>query len=194
MVFFIFVYFIVERRTKFSFSRYVVPTVFTRAYTFSFSKNIYGPNSKGVHCPSANLQGLSGKTEVIGEETVEWLVREIFGNKRKIRTPVYYLPATSIRIFSPHTFFKEKKAGSLLITHDRSTLTLNERSMLDSPYQESNIPLMLTEEHFNEQSLTVGLTFEDATVMASMDVSHEMNQHLTAPHRELMMWHLKWAP
>jgi hypothetical protein len=39
MVFFIFVFFVVERRANFSFSRYVVPTVFTRAYTFSFSEN-----------------------------------------------------------------------------------------------------------------------------------------------------------
>jgi hypothetical protein len=40
MEFFIFVFFVVERRTKFYFSRYVVPTVFTRAYTFSFSETI----------------------------------------------------------------------------------------------------------------------------------------------------------
>jgi hypothetical protein len=38
MELFIFVFFVVERRTKFSFSRYVVPTVFTKAYTLSFSK------------------------------------------------------------------------------------------------------------------------------------------------------------
>jgi hypothetical protein len=29
--------------------------------------------------------------------------------------------------------------------------------------------------------------------MVSMDVSHKMNQNLTAPQRELMLWHLKWA-
>jgi hypothetical protein len=40
MVFFIFVFLVVERRVKFSCSRYVVPTVFTRAYTFSFSETI----------------------------------------------------------------------------------------------------------------------------------------------------------
>jgi hypothetical protein len=47
MVFFIFVLFVVERRAKFSFSRYVVPTVFTRAYTFSFSKKYYTPFDLG---------------------------------------------------------------------------------------------------------------------------------------------------
>jgi hypothetical protein len=40
MEFFIFVFFVVERRTKFYFSRYVVPTMFSRAYTFSFSETI----------------------------------------------------------------------------------------------------------------------------------------------------------
>jgi hypothetical protein len=29
--------------------------------------------------------------------------------------------------------------------------------------------------------------------MASMDISNEMNYNLTAPHRELMLWHHKWA-
>jgi hypothetical protein len=52
---------------------------------------------------------------------------------------------------------------------------------------------MLTEEDFNQKALTVGLTFEAATVMASMDVSEEMNQNMTAPHRELLTWHHKWA-
>jgi hypothetical protein len=62
-------------------------------------------------------------------------------------------------------------------------------SLLDFPYQENNLPLMLTYEHFTRKALTVGLTFEDATVMATMDVTKEMNQNSTAPQRELMLWH-----
>jgi hypothetical protein len=69
-------------------------------------------------CATANLKGLSGSTEVIGEGTVNWLVRDVFGNKRKIRTTAYYVHEASIRLFSPQTYFKEKKFGSLLITHD----------------------------------------------------------------------------
>jgi hypothetical protein len=52
---------------------------------------------------------------------------------------------------------------------------------------------MLTDEHFNRKELTVGLTFEDATVMATIDVIEKMNQNLTAPQRELMLWHQKRA-
>jgi hypothetical protein len=52
---------------------------------------------------------------------------------------------------------------------------------------------MLTDEHFAIKAITVGLTFEDATVVATMDVTEEMNQNLTAPQRELMLWHQKWA-
>jgi hypothetical protein len=40
---------------------------------------------------------------------------------------------------------------------------------------------MLTKEYFNQKALTVGLTFEDDTVMASMEVSEEMNHNLTDP-------------
>jgi hypothetical protein len=52
---------------------------------------------------------------------------------------------------------------------------------------------MLTDEHFTRKSLTVGLTFEDATVMVKMDVTEEINQNLAAQQRELMLWHQKWA-
>lgn len=55
------------------------------------------------------------------------------------------------------------------------------------------MPLVLTQEHFDQKALTVGLTVEDATVVASMDVSDEMNQNLTAPQRDRVMWHSKWA-
>jgi hypothetical protein len=144
-------------------------------------------------CATANLKRLSGTTEVIGEGTVNWLVRDMFGNKRKIRTTAYYVPETSIRLFTPHTYFKEKKDGSLQITHNRTTLTLKDGSRLDFPYQENNLPLMLTYEHFTRKALTAGLKFEDDTVMATMDVTEEMNQNLTAPQRELMLWHKKWA-
>jgi hypothetical protein len=144
-------------------------------------------------CATANLKGLSGTTEVIGEGTVNWLVRDMFGNKRKIRTTAYYILEASICILSPQTYFKEKKAGSLQITHDRMTLTLKDGSRLDFPYQDNNLPLMLTYEHFTRKALTVGLTFEDATVMVTMDVTEEKNQNLTAPQRELMLWHPKWA-
>jgi hypothetical protein len=82
-------------------------------------------------CATTNLKGLSGSTEVIGEGTVNWLVRDVFGNKRKIRTTAYYVPEASIRLFSPQTYFKEKKAGSLLITHDRTALTLKDGSRMD---------------------------------------------------------------
>jgi hypothetical protein len=64
---------------------------------------------------------------------------------------------------------------------------------MDFTYQENNLPLMLTDDHFTNKALTVGLTFEDATVMATLDVTDEMNQNLTAPQRELMLWHQKWA-
>jgi hypothetical protein len=82
-------------------------------------------------CATANLKGISGTTEVIGEGTVNWLVRDMFGNKRKISATAYYVPEASIRLFSPQTYFKEKKAGSLQITHDPTTLTLKYGSLLD---------------------------------------------------------------
>jgi hypothetical protein len=70
---------------------------------------------------------------------------------------------------------------------------LKDGSRLDFPYQESNLPIMITEEHLNDKASTVVLTCGVATVMASIDVSRKMNQKLTNPQKELMLWHLKWA-
>jgi hypothetical protein len=92
----------------------------------------------------------------------------MFWNNRKIRTTAYYVPDASIRIFSPQTYFKEKKAESLIITHDRTTLTLKDGSRMDFPYQENNLPLMLTDDHSTTKALTLGLTFEDATVINTL--------------------------
>jgi hypothetical protein len=79
-------------------------------------------------CATTNLQGLSGTMEVSGEGTVEWLVRDMFGSKRRIRTTAYYAHVASIWLLSPHTYFKEKKAGRLLITHYRSIVMAHKHS------------------------------------------------------------------
>jgi hypothetical protein len=42
---------------------------------------------------------------------------------------------------------------------------LKDGSRLYVPYQESNLPLVLAEEHFTNKVLTVGLAFEDDTVI-----------------------------
>jgi hypothetical protein len=42
-------------------------------------------------CATANLKVISGTTEVIGEGTVNWLLMDMFGNKRKISTTAYYV-------------------------------------------------------------------------------------------------------
>jgi hypothetical protein len=52
---------------------------------------------------------------------------------------------------------------------------------------------MLTDDHFTKKFLIVGLTFEHATVMATLDVTDEMNKNITAPQRELMLWYQTWA-
>jgi hypothetical protein len=119
---------------------------------------------------------VDSKDRIIGEGPVEWLIRYMFGNKRRIRATAYYVYAASTRLFSPQTYFNDKKAGSPLITHDQSTLMLKDKSRFDFPYQELNLPTILTEEHFNDKALTFVITFEYATVMVSMDVSRDMNK------------------
>jgi hypothetical protein len=72
---------------------------------------------------------------------------------------------------------------------DQRKLTLKDTSRLDFPYKEKNLPLMITGKHLTHNALPVGLTFKDAMVMATLDITDEMNQNLTALQRELLLWH-----
>jgi hypothetical protein len=52
---------------------------------------------------------------------------------------------------------------------------------------------MLTDEYFMKKALTVRLPFEDTTDMARIAVMDELNKNITAPQRDLILWHQKWA-
>ena len=48
-----------------------------------------------------SLQGLSSKTQVCGQGTVQWKVQDMFGMVRALTTKAYYVPEASIRLMSP---------------------------------------------------------------------------------------------
>jgi len=152
-------------------------------------------------CSATRVNGLSSSTIVAGVGTVRWTIRDVMGTVRSIKTEAYYVPAASIRLFSPQKYFKEQGSGSLLADKDGATLTLQEGTRLVFPYQlGSTLPLMLTEQHFNHASTVIGLTFSDVEVMLSIDdgvgllnVAHTSNQNLTAVQQELKSLHDKLA-
>jgi hypothetical protein len=48
-----------------------------------------------------SLQGISARTNVKGEGTVCWIIRDPLGQVHQLRTKAYYVPGAKIRLFSP---------------------------------------------------------------------------------------------
>jgi hypothetical protein len=146
-------------------------------------------------CSIAELKGLNGTAKVVGIGEVEWMVVDLLGVIRKVRTVAYYVPEASIRLFLPQTYFQEKNAGQLLINANKMTLTLHDGSDLQFPYAHgSNLPYMLT----TKREKTVGLAFDNVVALGDvrayyslMSVANETNQNLTLAQKELLKWHWK---
>jgi hypothetical protein len=147
------------------------------------------------------LKGLNSEAKVVGEGTVEWMIRDVLGSVRRVRTTEFYVPEASIRLFSPHTYFREHEAGSLFMDSKKIEIELDSCDKLEFPFQlSSNLPLMLTTRHFRKSKNVVGLPFQDETTLSDLNgmttfltVADERNQNLTASQRELLLWHQKLA-
>jgi hypothetical protein len=131
---------------------------------------------------------------IVGLGTIKWTIRDVFGCTRAITTEAYYVPKASIRLLSPQTYFQEKLDGELHMNAHRTRLTLHDGSRLEFPFScGGNLPIMLTAKHFKQQTHLAGLSFEDAQMLGSLggllSVADENNQNLTAPQRELLLWH-----
>jgi len=140
----------------------------------------------------SELKGLSHTEHVVGKGVVEWTIRDVFGTVRTIRTTAYYVPAASIRLFSPQQYFSETSSGSLLLTHRHANFVLHDGTDLEFPYNAgSNLQLMLP-----AIPSIVGLIFKDCKALSSttaistlLSVSDETNENLSLSQKELLHWH-----
>jgi len=132
----------------------------------------------------SELKGISHTEHVVGKGVVEWTIRDVFGTVRTIQTTAYYVPAASIRLFSPQQYFSETSSGSLLLNHRHAKLVLHDGTDLEFPYNAgSNLPLMLP-----ATPSTVGLTFENVKAL-SLTTAISTNQILSSSQKELLHWH-----
>jgi hypothetical protein len=148
-----------------------------------------GPLQK---CRTKSLDGLSSKREVLGMGGVTWEVQDFYGVRRTITTMAYYVPTANVRLFSPKVYFDEQNGGSYHMERGMTRLTLDDGTPLSFPDQPgSKFPMMLTSSHLNNPTTKVGLTFEDAKMLANLTAADELNQHLTAEKKEFLLWHWK---
>ena len=145
----------------------------------------------------SRIKGLNSTTTVAGVGTIEWSIQDALGTIRVIRTKAYYVPDASIRLFSPQKYFQGQQHGHLHADKDSTSLELADGTCVRFPYQHGScLPIMLTTNHFSNSFATVGLTFSDIMTPNSvndtrglLNVTDAMNVNLTAPQRELKLWH-----
>ena len=172
----------------------LVPMVIDTGASISLTPSRSDFISEIAPCSLKHITGLTGKTVVTGKGTVEWEVRDVLGVRKRIRTVAYLVPDASIRLFSPQCYFQENHAGSLLVQHSKTILTLADKTTLEFPYQKNNIPMML-----GPQAQVAGLGFNEITYLATnaesalLSVNAENNQNLTVAEKELLLNHFKYG-
>jgi len=146
-------------------------------------------------CTVSELQGLGGKSAVVGIGMVEWTIRDLYGKTGKIRTEAYYVPAAQIRLLSPQTYFQELAAqgqryGYLRMDSKLVTMEISSGDVLTFPYQcNCNLPFMLPS--LGDSHTEVGLeALSDIDIsLCFTTVVDETNQNLTPSQRELLQLH-----
>jgi hypothetical protein len=109
------------------------------------------------------------------------------------------VPDAKICLFSPQHYFEECHNNPFVtLTKSGAKLGLDNGSILSFPYQrDSNLPMMLTNKHFNQREDHVeGLTFQEALAFsiaksALKNVADETNQNISYAQKELLLWHQK---
>ena len=144
---------------------------------------------------SAEVNGLTGKTKVVGKGLVEWTIRDYWGVVQVIRTTAVFVPDASIRLFSPQAYFQDNEGkGRCVIEGRKSRLELPNGAVLEFPYNcGSNLPLMLPD----QMPIQAGLLRSDAEFMVSgpfqslLSVADMTNQNLRPSQKELLLLHQK---
>ena len=103
----------------------------------------------------SSLEGVGASAAIKGVGRVRWTVEDMHGVSHTIETQAYYVPAASIRLYSPQFHFMENMSGTLQMDYQGAHLSLPSGSSsstslvdLDFPFHPSNnLPLMLLRGH-----------------------------------------------
>ena len=142
--------------------------------------------------PSTTIQGLNHTLDVKGKGMVRWEVVDQNGELCVIETMAYYIPEAQVRLFSPKTYFDEQSndVANFNMNKKGVKLTLGNKQILSFPYQNNNLPLMLTPDMVEPKKM---FHLELENVLHSHTCVGDGNRNLSAPKKELLKWHWKWA-
>ena len=167
------------------------PVVLDTGASFSITPFETDFVTKIVPTSSREMKGIADSLKIQGIGTVSWPIRDVFGRTRTVSTQAFYVPESSIRLFSPQRLFQENQAGRCIIDHLKTTLELPDGGKLEFPFNPSNnLPLM-----FIDRYEKVGLNAVDIPdptgLPAVFDVIAAENANLTAAQKELLLWHFR---
>ena len=100
----------------------------------------------------SKISGVGAQASIKGVGMVQWKVTDQNGVSHTIETMAYFVPAASIRLYSPQFHFRENLCGHMVLDNSGVTLSLpsakSSLTDLSFPFQaSSNLPLMLPTSH-----------------------------------------------
>ena len=128
-----------------------------------------------------------------GIGVVEWEIVNQHGVLQVLTTTAYFIPEATIRLFSPKTFVDEdgNDNSSLFLNKKECVSTLGDGVQLSFPYQNNNLPMMLTPDMVEPKHM-FHLDLSGNAILNHTCVG-ERNLNLSAPQKELLKWHQKLA-
>ena len=154
-----------------------------------------------VEAPHAQLDGLVDVVKVKGVGTVEWPIRDVFGQVAMLRHQAYYCPEADIRLEGPISYFIEHGSGHCHLDHRRLEFVTAEGVKLIFPYHPtSNLPLMFLDQNIHVQGPTaIGamlgrVLLGDVTLQEQVQtLLNDNNHNISNPQKELLLWHYRLA-
>ena len=173
------------------------PIVIDTGCSFSltpFKDDFVGMLETADHC---HVTGLADSLAIEGQGTVEWKIRDVFGNVAIVRTRAYHVPGARIRLLSTQTYFQENKSGSMHQDHMKIVIHTPEGDELQFPYTpHSNLPLMYLDYCAAQTSVGIDPVALEAAIDSpefnkTLNLLHRNNFNLTGPQKELLLWHTR---
>ena len=122
----------------------------------------------------SKISGVGAQASIQGVGMVKWTVTDQNGASHTIETMAYYVPAASIRLYSPQFHFRENLCGRLSLDNTGVTLSLpsakSPLKVLSFPFQaSSNLPIMLPSSHPSLLSGFFANHFGDRRMFPALD-------------------------
>ena len=81
------------------------------------------------------MTGLGSKVDVVGEGKLRWVFRDDYGVKQTIIVKGYYTPNSSIRLFSPQSYFQKEGGGIINVDKEGSTFNFASGKSITFKYE-----------------------------------------------------------